>query len=187
MCGVKPYIMTSSIMSRGLLPIGMNSNSTKEIGTDLICDAMGAWNIYHCANIVVDFGTAVTMTATDSSGTIQGVAIAPGLGTAMRSLFNNTAQLPQVPLEAPSSSLGTSTVESIQAGIVLGYKGLVEYLVSEMKKDLFQLTGDETENIKVVATGGLSGVISPITRAFNDVDDNLTLKGLKVIADRLIP
>ncbi|MCR5764130.1 MAG: type III pantothenate kinase [Treponema sp.] len=187
LCGIKPYVMTSAVMKRGLLPIGMNSTSASEIGSDLICDAMGAWNLYHSANIVVDFGTALTFTVTDSSGTIQGVSIAPGLMTAMRSLFLNTAQLPQVPLESPASSLGTNTIESIQSGVVLGYKGLVEYLVSEMKKDLCQITGDEAENVKVIATGGLNSVLSQISTVFDDVDKDLTLKGLKVIADRIIP
>lgn len=187
LCGIKPCIMTSDVMKRGLLPIGMNSSSAEEIGSDLICDAMGAWNMYHCANIVIDFGTALTFTVTDSSGTIQGVSIAPGLSTAMRSLFQNTAQLPQVPLESPASSLGTTTMESIQSGVVLGYKGLVEYLVSEMKKDLFHVTGDKPEEVKVIATGGLNSIVSKISSIFNDVDGNLTLKGLKVIADRIIP
>ena len=183
-CGVKPCVMTSDVMKRGLLPIGMNSASAGEIGSDLICDAMGAWNMYHCANIVVDFGTALTFTVTDSSGTIQGVSIAPGLRTAMRSLFLNTAQLPQVPLESPASSLGINTIESIQSGVVLGYKGLVEYLVSEMKKDLFHSTGDKPETVKVIATGGLNSVLSRISSIFDDVDKDLTLK---VIADRIIP
>ncbi len=187
LCGVKPYVMTSEVMKRGLLPIGMNSSSAEEIGSDLICDAMGAWNLYHCANIVIDFGTALTFTVTDSAGTIQGVSIAPGLSTAMRALFLNTAQLPQVPLECPSSSLGTNTVESIQSGVVLGFKGLVEYLVSEMKNDLFHSTGDKPEEVKVIATGGLNSVVSKISNIFDDVDNNLTLKGLKVIADRIIP
>lgn len=187
LCNTDPFIMTAAVLSKGVLPIGLNSASAKEIGSDLICDAMGAWDLYHCANIVVDFGTALTFTVTDSTGTIQGVSIAPGLGTAVKALFANTAQLPQVPLECPSSSLGTNTIESIQSGIVLGYKGLVEYLVSEMKKDLSKLTGDKMEDIKVVATGGLNSVLKPITSIFNDVDNNLTLKGLKIIADKVIP
>ena len=77
-------------------------------------------------------------------------------------------------------------MESSQSGVVLGYKGLVEYLVSEMKKDLFHVTGDKPEEVKVIATGGLNSVVSKISSIFNDVDGNLTLKGLKVIADRII-
>jgi type III pantothenate kinase len=133
--------------------------------------------------IVADFGTALTFTAIDNKGNIQGVAIAPGIKTAVNSLFNNTAQLPSVPLEAPSSSLGKNTIHSIQSGIILGYKGLVESLISQIKNDLSKETDAKQEEIIVIATGGLNSVLKPITDVFEIVDKQLTLKGLKRIAD----
>ena len=91
--------------------------------------------------------------------------------------------MPIVPLEAPPSSLGATTKEAIQAGIVLGYKGLVEYLVKQVKEDLEKLTGDSASSVKVVATGGLNSVLKPITDCFQVVDKELTLKGLKAVSD----
>ena len=182
-CGKKPYIITSSLAISGILPVRLPEGSTHELGTDLLCNAVAAWKLFGGANIVVDFGTALTLTITDSSGIIQGVNIAPGLRTALHSLAQNTAQLPIVPLEAPSSTLGATTKEAIQAGVVLGYKGLVEYLVKQVKIDLENKTGDSSDSIRVVATGGLNSVLKPITDCFQVVDKELTLKGLQAIAD----
>ncbi|MBO6100080.1 MAG: type III pantothenate kinase, partial [Spirochaetaceae bacterium] len=88
-----------------------------------------------------------------------------------------------VPLEAPPSSLGTNTIHSIQAGIVLGYKGLVEALIADMKRDMHNKNGTPESEIHVVATGGLNSVLKPITSVFQHVDKQLTLKGLRRIAE----
>ena len=95
----------------------------------------------------------------------------------------NTAQLPFVPLEAPRKVIGATTKEAIQSGIVLGYKGLVESLVSQVKNNMHEISGDKPEDIKVVATGGLNSVLKPITDCFTIVDKELTLKGLKLISE----
>ena len=183
-CGKKPIVISPALYDK--LPVHVPETAIHEIGTDLLCNAVAAWNRTHGANIVVDFGTALSFTITDSKGNIQGVAIAPGLGTAVHSLFANTAQLPSVPLEAPPSSLGTNTIHSIQAGIVLGYKGLVESLIARIKADLFAKTGDKPENVHVIATGGLNSVLKPITDVFTEVDKELTLCGLKEVAKEVI-
>ena len=177
----KPFVMSSALAFSSKLPVRLPEGSTHELGTDLLCNAVGAWELFHKANIVVDFGTALTLTITDSKGIIRGITISPGLRTAIHALASNTAQLPIVPLEAPSSSLGATTKEAIQAGVVLGYKGLVEYLISRVKDDLYAATGDKCES--VVATGGLNSVLKPITDSFGVVDKELTLKGLKTISD----
>lgn len=164
--GTEPALLNPSTYGR--LPIKVIA--ADEIGADLVADAMGAWTLFNEACLVVDFGTALTFTAVDGSGAIAGVAIAPGLGTAAGSLSNATAQLPVVPLEAPASALGKNTVQAIQAGVVLGYTGLVERLVGSMKAEL--------GGAKVVATGGLCRVLSGLTDAFDAVEPNLTLDGL---------
>ena len=92
-------------------------------------------------------------------------------------LRSNTAQLPSVPLEAPPDSLGTNTIHSIQSGIVLGYKGLVEFLIERMRTDMCAKTGGTADSIKIIATGGLNSVLKPITSVFQTVDKQLTLKG----------
>ncbi len=182
----KPFVITSDLAKSGRLPVRLPDGTTHNLGTDLLCNAVGAWEMFGGGpNIVVDFGTACTLTVTDSRGIIQGITISPGLRTAVHALASNTAQLPVVPLVAPKSSLGSTTEEAIQAGVILGYKGLVEYLVSQTKKDLEKLTGDSAESVHVVATGGLNSVLKPLTDAFQVVDKELTLKGLKKIADHL--
>lgn len=180
-CGKKPIVISPAIYSK--LPVHLPESAVHEIGTDILSNAVAAWMRYKCANIVVDFGTALTFTVTDSKANIQGVAIAPGLGTAVHSLFANTAQLPSIPLEAPPSTLGTNTIQAIQAGIVLGYKGLVESLIARIKSDLYEKTGDKIEDTKVIATGGLNSVLKPITDVFSVVDKSLTMCGIKYIAD----
>lgn len=184
LCGKNPFVMRSSLALSGDLPVKLPENSSHEMGTDLLCNAVAAWKLFGGkANIAVDFGTALTLTVTDSAGIIRGLTISPGLGTAVKALATNTAQLPFVPLEAPASSLGSTTKEAIQAGVVLGYKGLVEYLVANIKEDLFKVSGDRPSDVKVVATGGLNSVLKPLTDAFTNVDKNLTIKGLKAVFD----
>ena len=179
----KPFVLSSALAFSGQLPVRLPEGSTHELGTDLLCNAVGAWELFHGANIVVDFGTALTLTVTDSKGIIRGITISPGLRTAIHALASNTAQLPIVPLEAPSSSLGSTTKEAIQAGVVLGYKGLVKYLISRVKDDLYAASGDRQDSVSVVATGGLNSVLKPITDSFGVVDKELTLKGLRTISE----
>jgi type III pantothenate kinase len=175
--GKKPLIIGPDMYAK--LPVKVPESAVHEIGTDLLCDAVEAWCRYKCACIIADFGTALSFTAVDAEGHIAGIAIAPGIGTALKSLFTNTAQLPSVPLEIPSSSLGTNTTGAIQSGILLGYKGLVEGLISRMKADLSAETGIAEDAIKTIATGGLNSMLQPITDAFDDIDKELTLHGLR--------
>ncbi len=179
--GKKPMLVNPEIYPN--LPIKIPATAYYEIGTDLVCNATAAYTKWHCACIVIDFGTALTFTTVDNDGNIAGVAIAPGLKTAVKSLFDGTAQLPEVSLVAPKDSLGLNTISAIQSGIVLGYKGLVEGLIKKIKTDLCKKTGIKDDSIKVIATGGLNSVLKPITDVFQDVDKKLTLRGLKLIAD----
>lgn len=178
--GKKPLIVAPPLFDK--LPVKIPESAVHQIGSDIVCNAVEAYCRFRGPCIVVDFGTALTFTAIDAQGAIQGVAIAPGLGTALRSLFNNTAQLPSVPLESPPDALGTNTIHSIQAGIVLGYKGLTESLTARIKSDLCKKNGCDSGSIRVIATGGLNSVIKPITDTLESVDKALTLKGLRRIA-----
>ncbi|MCQ2974894.1 MAG: type III pantothenate kinase [Bacteroidales bacterium] len=177
----KPIIVGPDIYEK--LPIKIPKSAVHEIGTDLLCDALQAWNTFHSACIVADFGTALSFTAIDNNANIAGIAIAPGIGTALNSLFNNTAQLPSVSLEIPHTSLGTNTIECIQSGILYGYKGLVEGMILQMKKDLEKQTNVKITDIHTIATGGLNSMLSPITKVFEKLDKMLTLNGLYSIAE----
>lgn len=181
--GRKPFLLNYQVFDR--LEIRIPDVSVHEIGTDLVCNASEAYARYKTACIAVDFGTALSFIATGSAGDVLGVAIAPGLGTAVKSLFSNTAQLPSVPLETPPSSLGTNTIHAIQSGIVLGYRSLVEGLIAGMKKEIAAREGLAESAVRVIATGGLNSVLKPITSVFQDYDERLTLFGLRRIACRL--
>jgi len=147
-----------------------------EIGTDLVADATAAFIGYGGPTMVIDFGTALTFTTISRAGEILGVAIAPGLLTALKSLTGNTAQLHDVQLVSPPSVLGKNTVHAIQSGIVLGFAGLVDSMVSRTEDEL-------GEKLTVVATGGLSAVLKNVSSRIEIIDENLTLDGLKYIAN----
>jgi len=155
------------------LPISLPS--PEEIGSDLVANALAAYTRFQQSCIVVDFGTALTFTALDDEGNIKGVAIAPGLHTAMYALFHKAAQLPEVPLEVPDSALGKNTTHALQAGILLGYEGLVKELLSKIKAEM-------GGHIHVIATGGLSGILKNLHQEFDVVDKDLTLEGLRQLA-----
>jgi type III pantothenate kinase len=147
-----------------------------EIGSDLVANSMAAFMKYKKTCIVVDFGTALTFTAISGEGKILGVSIAPGLKTAIHALSQNTAKLFDVPLEMPPSALGKNTITAIQAGVLLGYVGLVKTMVETIRKEL------NTECI-VIATGGLSSVITPLNNFFDVIEPRLTLDGLRMIGE----
>jgi len=174
LCGTEPLVLGPHCWAS--LPLSLPS--PHEIGADLVANALAVFRKAGEAAIVADFGTALTFTALRGDGKVLGVAIAPGLGTAVDSLTRNTAQLPAVELVAPASVMGTDTVMSIRAGVVHGYAGLVGHLVDMMKNEM----GGKA---KVFATGGLCEIIAPLVDCFDVVDKNLTLDGLAFAADYL--
>lgn len=148
-----------------------------EIGSDLVANAVAAFDMFKANCVAVDFGTALTFTTISKEGEILGVAIAPGLKTAIRALSQNTAKLFDVPLELPASALGKNTVHAIQAGILLGYEGLVKSMLDRIRTEL------NDPGLATVATGGLSSVITPQNGGtFTRIEPNLTLNGLRLIA-----
>ncbi len=154
--------------------------SPYEIGTDLVSNAAYAYYTYRQTCLIVDFGTALTFTVVSGEGKILGVSIAPGLKTAVKSLFSNTAQLPEVPLVMPESAIGKNTVHAIQAGILWGYVGMVKEMIAQIKNEVGQ-------DCKVLATGGLSSILTPLRNEFDEVDKSLTLNGIKIIAELVSP
>lgn len=149
-----------------------------EIGTDLVANAVAAFTKYQRNAVIVDFGTALTFTTVSGEGKILGVAIAPGLKTAVKALFSNTAQLPEVPLQLPESAIGKNTTHAIQAGILLGYESLIRGMITRIRREL---DGD----CIALATGGLSSIINTLHGEFVEVNRNLTLDGLRIIGERV--
>ena len=160
-------------------PVRVAIDQAEQIGSDLVANAVAAYEMYKRNTVVVDFGTALTFTTVSADGEILGVAIAPGLRTAVRALFSQTAQLPEVPLHLPNSAIGKNTTHAIQAGILLGYESLVSGMIARIRREL---GGD----CIAVATGGLSAIISSLANEFTAINPHLTLDGLRLIGIRHI-
>ncbi len=157
--------------------IRIRTDNPTEVGADLVANAVAAYERFRTNCIAIDFGTALTFTAIREPGDLLGVAIAPGLAVAAEALAHHTAQLCSVQLLPPPASIGRNTIHSIQSGVVLGYGGLVETLVTRMQQEL----GGAAE---VIATGGTASLVAPLVKRIDHVDPWLTLEGLRIIADR---
>jgi type III pantothenate kinase len=151
-----------------------------QIGTDLVANSLAAYSRFGEFTMVIDFGTALTFTTIGKKGKILGVAIAPGMNTVVNALAGKTAQLPRIHLVPPPSVLGQNTMHAIQAGIVLGYSGLVDSIIKRTETELDQ-------KLTVVATGGLSTVMAPLIPSIRYIEPFLTLDGLKLVRDFISP
>ena len=161
---------------------GMNIryDNPKEVGAYRIVNAVSAYERYGGPIIIVDFGTAITFCAISKEGDYLGGAIAPGIRISSEALFLRTAKLPKVELIKPEGVICKSTVNSIQAGLVYGYIGLVDNIIGKMKYEL----REEGEVKTVVATGGFASLIASESEHINKVDKLLTLDGLRIIYKR---
>ncbi len=154
--------------------LNLNIPAADEIGTDLVANALAVHNLYQTGAIIVDFGTALTFTVVNKEGQILGVNIAPGLKTAMNALGDKTSQLDSVPLILPENPLGYNTESAIQNGVLLGYVGLISYMIAQLKN----VCGD---NYQVIATGGLVHVLKDQLPQIDKIAPNLTLDGLALL------
>jgi len=145
-----------------------------EVGADRILNALATHRLHGSPAIVVDFGTATTFDAVSAEGDYLGGAIAPGLGIAAEALFSRTANLPRIELVAPSKAIGRNTIHCMQSGLVLGYIGLIEGLVTRIRAEL----GGQA---KVIGTGGLAPLLAKETNIIETVDQMLTLEGLRLM------
>jgi type III pantothenate kinase len=149
-----------------------------EVGADRLVNSVAAYERFHDTCVVVDFGTAITYDAVSAAGEYLGGIITPGAEISIDALYDRAAKLPKVELAEPRSLIGKSTVDAIRSGIVFGFAGQVEGIVRRLRAEL----GAETT---VIATGGLAGLLVPFIReTIDDVDDLLTLEGLRLISDR---
>jgi len=172
------YFDISPLMYEPKMNIGMkiNTDYPAEVGSDLIMNALAAFQKYNSAVIIVGFGTATSFVAVSEFGDLEGVAIAPGILTSADSLFRSASALPQVALSHPKVAIGKNTMDSMRSGIVFGFVGLVESLIRKMKIEL----GSDAH---VIATGGLAQLIAPETELIEFVEPNLALIGLKRLYD----
>lgn len=169
----QPFIVTADLKS-GISVISENRNS---VGADRIVNTAFAHHTYGKSAIIVDFGTATTFDYVNAAGEFKYVVIAPGLGISAEALTSLTARLPEIEIRKPASVLGTNTVTGMQAGVVYGYIGAVEYIIKQMKKEL------NDPDCLVIATGGLGKVVSNETDEIDQYDPDIAYKGMKIIYD----
>jgi type III pantothenate kinase len=172
----KQYLKLTPLVIDHHVKTGLNIlyEDPSAVGADRIVDAVAVRELYSLPACIIDFGTGTTFDAVNRAGDYLGGAIAPGLSIGADALYQRTAKLPRVNLEAPPSVIGTNTVHAIQAGLVYGYVSMVEGMVVRFRK----LLG---EDMKVIATGGLAEVITNETRVIDIVAPWLTLDGLRIL------
>ena len=187
---VPPLMMALELLSKkyfGFLPlvvgpgiktgIQIKFENPREVGADRIVNAIAGYELYGGPLIIVDFGTATTFCAITEKGEYLGGAIAPGIGISTEALFAKAAKLPRVELVKPAAVIGKNTVNSMQSGIIYGFAGQVDAVVSRMKKEL-------PGSPLVVATGDMADLMAQEARNIDRVDPLLTLTGLRIIYER---
>lgn len=170
------YLKVDPLVLSPATKIGMaiHTDYPAEVGPDLIANALAARHLYGTPAIIVGFGTATTFFGVSREGNFEGGAIAPGLLASSDSLIRSTSTLPQVALSQPPAAIGKNTINSLQAGLIYGFTGLVKELVGRIQKEL---GGDA----HVIATGGLASLIAPETDVIEAVEPDLALIGLRLV------
>jgi type III pantothenate kinase len=147
-----------------------------EVGADRLVNAVAAFERFKSACVVVDFGTGINFDAVSGAGEYLGGAIAPGLEISLTALVERAARIGRIELEEPETAIGRSSRAAIQSGVVFGFAGLIDGVVRRIE--------DEMGEIRLLATGGLASTIVPFTETIDEVDEMLTLKGLRLIHER---
>lgn len=148
-----------------------------QLGSDLAVGAVAALSMYKTPIIVIDMGTATTMTVVTGKADFLGGAIIPGVGVSMSALASSTAQLPDISLEAPAKCIGTNTIDCMKSGAVYGAASMIDGMIDRFEEELGQKT-------TIVATGGLANSIAPICKHEIHLEPDLLLRGLTIIYNK---
>lgn len=173
LCHIVPLVLGPGVKTG----LNIKIDNPAQLGADLVAGAVGALETYTMPCVIIDMGTASTISVLDKNGTFLGGVIAAGVRLTLKALTENTAQLPSIPIEAPKSVIGSNTVESMQSGLVFGAASMIDGLLEMIEDEL-------GERPTVIATGGLSKEI--ILHCKNDIiyNENLLLEGLRAIYEK---
>jgi type III pantothenate kinase len=173
------YLHGRLLMVSPGIKLGMpiRTDNPREVGADRLMNAVAAYERIGGACIVVDFGTSINYDVVSADGEYLGGAIAPGVQISMDALTARAARLVKVEIEAPEAAIGRSTQAALRSGIVYGFAGQVDGIVSRIREEL----GVEAT---AIATGGLATAIAPFCDELDEVDDLLTLTGLRLVWER---
>ncbi len=169
--GKKPYIVGPGIRTG----IKITTDNPREIGPDLIVDAVAAYEIYGGPVLVIDYGTATTYVPINEKGEFYAGIVSPGIRISAKALWEGTAKLPEIEIKKPDSILAKETISSMQAGLIYGQIGQTKYIIDEIKK------ASDCPEMKVVATGGLGRLIADEIEEIDVYDPTLTMKGLHIL------
>ena len=158
------------------IPIDVRVETGTAVGPDRIVNSVAGYNLFGGNLIIVDFGTATTFDVVDHDGAYIGGVIAPGVNLSLQALHQMAAALPHVDIAKPKDVIGKNTVSCMQSGVLWGYIGLVKEICRKIKEE-------KRETMKVVATGGLAPLLQSTEALFENVDENLTMHGLRLIFD----
>ena len=173
-CAKEPIIVGPGVKTG----INIKYENPQQVGADRIVNAVAGYEKYGGPLILIDFGTATTFCAVSQKGEYLGGAISPGIKISSEALFQSASKLHKVEIAKPKGAIGKNTTWAMQSGIVFGYAGLVDNIVAMMKEEL------GSDDVNVVATGGLAPLICAETKTVKIVDKFLTLEGLRIIYER---
>lgn len=173
LCHIVPLMLGPGVKTG----LNIKIDNPAQLGADLVAGAVGALDSYTMPCVVIDMGTASTLSVLDRNGIFLGGVIAAGVRLTLKALAENTAQLTSIPIEAPDSVIGTDTVSSMQSGLVYGTASMLDGLLDKIAEEL-------GETPTVVATGGLSREIIPHCKTSIIYNENLLLDGLRAIYEK---
>ena len=176
---VRDWFTIEPLIARPALDWGfpIRLDRPEEVGADRLLNALAAHATYRGPLVVIDFGTATTFDVVDAEGGYCGGVIAPGINLSIEALHHAAARLPRIGIGRPQSVIGRGTVAAMQSGIYWGYVGMIEGLVARISAEFGQ-------RLRVVATGGLASLLAEGTTVIERIDPDLTLDGLRLLADR---